>query len=66
MKMKHIVKLTSGELEVYVFRTKEESDKAIVNAVQLHKTFGAIKCIWVEPMNHPEKRQRIDFLKEEK
>lgn len=61
MKMKHTVKLKSGELEVYVFRTKTESDKAIENAVQLHKTFGTIKCIWVEPVNHPEHRERIDF-----
>ena len=61
MKMRHIVKLRSGANEVYDFRTKAESDKALTNAFTINKTFKTIKCIWVEPKNKPWKRQRIDL-----
>ena len=61
MKMRHIVKLCSGAKEVYNFRTKTESDKALNNAFTINKTFKTIKCIWVEPENKPWKRQRIDL-----
>lgn len=61
MKMKHTVKLRSGDKEVYEFRTKAESDKAFENAILLNKSFGTIKCIWIEPINQPWKRKRIDF-----
>lgn len=61
MRMKHTVKLKSGNKEVYEFRTISESDKALMNARQLNKTFDTIKCVWIEPINQPWKRQRIDF-----
>ena len=61
MKMKHIVKLNSGSQEVYEFKTKVESNKALDNAKRLNKTFKSIKCIWIEPINQPWKRERIDF-----
>ena len=61
MKMRHIVKLRSGANEVYDFRTKAESDKALDNALIINKTFKTIKCIWVEPKNKPWQRQRIDL-----
>ena len=61
MRMKHTVKLKSGTQEVYEFRTKPESDKALKNAAILQKSFGNIQCIWVEPVGRPEKRERIDF-----
>lgn len=61
MKMKHTVKFQSGDQEVYEFKTKSESDKAFENAILLNKSFGTIKCIWIEPINQPWKRERIDF-----
>ena len=61
MKIKHVVKFNSGNREVYEFKTKAESDKALKNAVVLNKTFSTIKCIWIEPINQPWKRERIDF-----
>lgn len=61
MKMKHTVKLRSGDKEVYEFRTKAESDKTFENAILLNKSFGTIKRIWIEPINQPWKRKRIDF-----
>lgn len=61
MKMQHIVKLQSGDKVVYRFRTKSESDKAFENAILLNKSFGTIKCVWIEPINQPWKRKRIDF-----
>lgn len=61
MKMRHTVKLRSEDKEVYEFRTKAESDKAFENAILLNKSFGTIKCIWIEPINQPWKRKRIDF-----
>lgn len=61
MRMKHTLKLKSGDQEVYEFKSKVESDIALKNAVVLHKAFNAIKCIWVEPISHPERRVRIDF-----
>ena len=42
MKMKHTVKFNSGRQEVYEFKTKVESYKAIENAVALNKTFNTI------------------------
>ena len=61
MKMKHTVKFQSGDQEVYEFKTKSESDKALKNAILLNKSFGTIRCIWIEPINQPWKRERIDF-----
>ena len=61
MRMKHTVKLKSGDQVVYEFNTKAESDKALRNAAVLQKSFGNIQCVWVEPIGHPEKRERIDF-----
>ena len=61
MRMKHTVKLHSGSQEVYEFKTKAESDRAFENAILLNKSFGTIKCIWIEPINQPWKRERIDF-----
>lgn len=61
MRMKHIVKLRNGSNEVFNFRTKVESHKALVNAIALNKTFGTIKCIWIQPINQPWKRERIDL-----
>ena len=61
MKMKHTVKLESGEKVVYYFKNMNESDKAIKNAKILNKTLNTIKCIWIEPINNPTKRVRIDF-----
>jgi ribosomal protein S6 len=61
MKMRHIVKLHNGTYETYDFHTKAESDKALTNAFSINKTFNTIKCIWVEPINKPWKRQRIDL-----
>ena len=61
MRMKHTVKLHNGSKEVYEFKTKAESDKAFKNAILLNKSFGTIKCIWIEPINQPWKRERIDF-----
>lgn len=39
MKMKHTVKFNSGSQEVYEFKTKAESNKALENAVALNKVF---------------------------
>lgn len=61
MKMKHVVKFNSGNQEVYEFKTKAESDKTLKNAVVLNKAFNTIKYIWIEPINQPWKRERIDF-----
>ena len=61
MRMKHTVKFNSGSQEVYEFKTKLESDKALKNAIMLNKSFDTIKCIWIEPINQPWKRERIDF-----
>lgn len=61
MKMRHIVKLRNGANEIYDFNTKTESNKALVNAIALNKTFGTIKCIWIQPINQPWKRERIDL-----
>ena len=61
MKMKHTVKFRSGSKEVFEFKTIAESDKALRNAVMLNRTFNTIKCIWIEPINQPWKRERIDF-----
>lgn len=61
MKMRHIVKLHNGANEVYDFRTKTESDKALTNALTLNKTFNTIKCIWVKPINKPWLKKRINL-----
>ena len=61
MKMKHTVKMKSGQQEVYEFKTKAESDRALTNAIALNKTFNSIRCIWIEPVNNPWQRKRIDF-----
>lgn len=61
MKIKHTVKFNSGSQEVYEFKTKAESYKALENAIALNKTFNTIKCVWIESVNQPWKRERIDF-----
>lgn len=61
MKMKHIVKFNSGKIEEYFFNNKAESDKAYHNALSLNNAFHTIKCIWIEPINKPWLRQRIDL-----
>ena len=61
MKFKHTVKFISGNKEEFVFNTKAESDKRLVNAIQLNKTFNTIRCIWIEPLNKPEQRVRLDL-----
>lgn len=61
MKMLHTVKYHSGELVKHTFSTKAKSDKAIDNAYKLNGTYHTIKCIWVEPVNYPWRRYRIDF-----
>ena len=61
MKMKHTVQMKSGRQEIYEFKSKTESAKALENAVHLNKTFNSIKCIWIEPTNKPWQRKRIDF-----
>ena len=61
MRMKHTVKLKSGCQKVYEFRTTADSNKALKNAIILHNAFNTIKCIWIEPINYPENRKRIDF-----
>ena len=61
MRMQHIVKFQSGDKVAYKFQTKSESDKALENAILLNKSFGTIKCVWIEPINQPWKRERIDF-----
>lgn len=61
MKMRHIVKLRNGANEIYDFNTKTESNKAVLNAITLNKTFNTIKCIWIQPINQPWKRERIDL-----
>lgn len=55
MKIKHTVKLKSGAQEVYEFKTKAESDKALWNAEMLQRSFGTIQSILVERVGHPEK-----------
>ena len=55
MKIKHTVKLKSGDQAVYEFSTKAESDKALKNAEMLQKSFGTIQSILVERVGHPEK-----------
>lgn len=61
MRIKHTVKFNSGDQEVFEFKTKAESDRALKNAILLNRSFGTIKCIWIEPINQPIKRERIDF-----
>ena len=61
MKMKHTVKFQNVNQEIYEFKTKSESDMAFENAILLNKSFGTIRCIWIEPINQPWKRKRIDF-----
>ena len=61
MKMKHTVRLKSGSEVVYEFQTKAVSKQALENARTLHKAFNTITYVFVEPVNHPEKRERIDF-----
>ena len=61
MKMKHTVKLISGNTETYLFPTKRKSDKVLKNAFTLNNQFHTIRCIWIEPLNQPEKRERIDL-----
>lgn len=61
MRMKHTVQFQSGSYEIYEFKTKADSDKALTNAILLNKSFGTIKCIWIEPVNQPWKRKIIDF-----
>lgn len=61
MRMKHTVKLRSGKKHTFEFRSQKESDKAFMNCLLINKTFNTIKCIWIEPIIHPEKRIRIDF-----
>lgn len=63
MKMKHTVKLISGKTKTYVFPTKRESDKVLKNAFRINNQFHTIRCIWVEPLNKPWERERIDFEK---
>ena len=59
--MKHTVEMKSGRQAVYEFESKAKSNQALKNAIHLNKTFNAIKCIWVEPINHPEEKTKIDF-----
>ena len=61
MKMKHTVKFNTGTQKIYEFKTKAESNKVLENAVILNKAFNTIRCIWIEPINQPWKRKRIDF-----
>lgn len=63
MKMKHTVKLVNGKTKTYVFSTKRESDKVLKNAFRINNQFHTIRCIWIEPLNKPWKRERIDFEK---
>lgn len=63
MKMKHTLKLVSGEIKTYIFPTKQESDKALKNTFTINNQFHTIRCIWIEPLNKPWKRERIDFEK---
>ena len=53
--------MKSGQQEVYEFKTKAESDRALTNAIALNKTFNSIRFIWIEPVNKPWQRKRIDF-----
>ena len=55
------VRLKSGSEAVYEFQTKAASKQALENARTLHKAFNTITCVFVEPVNHLEKRERIDF-----
>lgn len=61
MKMKHTIKLKSGEQHVVYFKSKSYSNEAFINALTINRTFNTIRCIWIEPVAHPEQRIRIDF-----
>lgn len=61
MRMKHTVEFKSGDTQVYEFKTRAESDKALTNARHLHKAFNTIKCIWVAPIKYLWRKERIDF-----
>ena len=61
MKMKHTLKLVSGKMKTYIFPTKQESDKALKNTFTINNQFHTIRCIWIEPLNKPWKRERIDL-----
>ena len=63
MRMKHTVKFNSGRQKVFEFKSISQSNKALENAVCLNRTFNNINCIWVEPVNQPWKRERIEFNK---
>ena len=58
MKMKHTVRLKSGSEAMYEFQTKAASKQALENARTLHKAFNTIVCVFVEPVNHPEKKRK--------
>lgn len=64
MRMKHTVEFKSGDQQVYEFKTRAESDKACMNARHLNKTLNTIKCIWIEPVNFPWRKEKIDFEEE--
>lgn len=49
----HIVKYRSGEEVRHNFHNKTESNKALQNAMNLHKAFGAIESVTVHPTNYP-------------
>lgn len=59
MKMKHTVRLKSGSEVVYEFQTKAVSKQALENAKTLHKAFNTIVCVFVEPVNYPEKEKGL-------
>ena len=58
MKMKHTVRLKSGSEAMYEFQTKPASKQALLKARTLHKAFNTIVCVFVEPVNHPEKKRK--------
>lgn len=57
----HIVKYRSGEEVRHDFRNKTESNKALQNAMNLHKAFGAIESVTVQPANYPERKSVYKF-----
>ena len=61
MKMKHTVKLRSGEYHIYFFKSKQESDKALANAICINKTFNTIEHICIEMVGWLKRKVKIDF-----
>lgn len=61
MKMKHIVTFKSGSVQIYEFKTKADSIKALKNAKILSNAFHTIEAVIVSPINFPDRQYTICF-----